>query len=369
MRSATRAAYMAWAKNRPAPAIDLAGSNLAACSLADLPGARGALDLAGESPNGYAPLVEAIASHAGVPPGHVATAGGCSGANFLVCAALLRPGDEVLSEWPGYDPLPAAAEMLGASVRFFERSFAQGWSLDTDRIADAITPRTRLVVISNPHNPSGVAEASPALDALGRLAERGGFHVLVDEVYADTVEGSAAGPAARRSPAFVSTSSLTKAYGLSSLRCGWSIAAPAVTEAVRRARDVVDVSGAIPAERLSALAFAHLPALARRARAILSRNRDLWSRFLRERPELACVPADASIAFPRFADARDASGFAARLFERHGVAVAPGSFFGAPEHFRISLGGEPGKFAHGVEAMAREISNSQTGPSGVTGQR
>ncbi len=105
----SRAPYMEWAKKRPLPAIDLAGSNLLACSLSDLPGAREAVDIAGESPDGYAPLIEAIATYSGVPPERVATAGGCSGANFLAIAALVEAGEEVLIESPNYDPLPGAA--------------------------------------------------------------------------------------------------------------------------------------------------------------------------------------------------------------------------------------------------------------------
>ncbi|MEP6800828.1 MAG: pyridoxal phosphate-dependent aminotransferase [Acidobacteriota bacterium] len=356
MRNATRTVYMAWAKNRPVPSVDLAGSNLLACTLADLPGARDAVDLSGDSPNGYPPLLEAIAARAGVSTDQVATAGGCSGANFLACAAVLRAGDEVLAEWPGYDPLPAAARMLGASVSFFRRSFDRGWALEPDRVEAALTPRTRLVIVSSPHNPSGVAASPASLEALARLAERRGFYILVDEVYADTVDGASHGSPGSRSPAVISTNSLTKAYGLSSLRCGWSIAAPSVTEAIRRARDVVDVSGAIPAERLSALAFAHLPALALRAEDILARNRLLWSAFFRKRPELACVPADASVVFPRFEEGRDASAFTERLFERTGVAVAPGSFFGAPEHFRVALGGSTENLERGLDAIAQEIS-------------
>ena len=75
-----RAPFMEWARHRPRPEVDLASSNLLACTLEDLPGAHGALDIAGESPDGYAPLVEAIAQRYGVAPERVATAGGCSGA-------------------------------------------------------------------------------------------------------------------------------------------------------------------------------------------------------------------------------------------------------------------------------------------------
>src|ERR1700752_1433304 len=103
-----RAPYMAWAKNRPVSAVDLAGSNLLGCTMEDLPGAREALDLSGESANGYAPLLEAIAARYGVAQDCVAMAPGCSGANFLACAALLDARDAVLVESPNYDPLPAA---------------------------------------------------------------------------------------------------------------------------------------------------------------------------------------------------------------------------------------------------------------------
>ncbi len=235
-----RSPYMEWAKKRPKPEIDLAGSNLLACSLDDLPGARDVVDLAGESPNGYPPLVEAIASRYGVQPANVATAVGCSGANFLALAALIEPGDGVLLEKPGYDPLAAASTLLGATISRFERRFEEGYRLDRDAIAAAMTPRTRVVMLSSPHNPSGGLASSEDLRGIARLAERHGFHGIVDEVYLDLAPGGHP-PAATLSPAFVSTNSLTKAYGLASLRCGWALASAEVTEKIRRARDVVDV--------------------------------------------------------------------------------------------------------------------------------
>jgi aspartate/methionine/tyrosine aminotransferase len=349
----SRAPYMEWAKSRPAPAIDLAGSNLLACSLDDLPGAREAVDVAGDSPDGYRPLLEAIAARYGVTPDNVATAGGCSGANFLACAALLDTGDEVLVESPAYDPLPAAARMLGALVRFFPRRFEEGYALDPDRIAAGLSPCTRLVLISSPHNPTGALASEDTLQALARLAEGRGFHILVDEVYLDCVLSHRPPPAAALSPAFISTNSLTKAYGLSALRCGWTLASPEVTRKIRRARDVVDVSGPIPAERLSALAFARLDTLAARARAIIETNSRRVAAFFAGRSDLECVPSSATIAFPRFRDGRSADSFVERLMREHGVAVVPGSFFEAPAHFRVSYGGATEMLERGLDAISR----------------
>jgi len=350
-----RAPYMEWAKARPSPRIDLAGSNLLPCTLDDLPGAREAVDVAGESPNGYGPLREAIAARHGVAVERVATAGGCSGANFLACAALLSEGDSVLVESPNYDPLPAAARMLGAPVATFSRRFEDAFDVDPGAVAAALTPRTRLVIVSNPHNPSGALMSEGSLRALARLAEERGLHVLVDEVYRDTVLEGRPPPAALASDRIVSTSSLTKAYGLASLRCGWAIASPAVAEAVRRARDVVDVWAPMPADRLSVVAFAHLDSLADRARRIVLANRDAVANFLAARPDLECVLPRSTLAFPRLRGLPDAGPFVDRLFRETGTAVAPGRFFGAPAHFRIAFGGEPARVREGLESIMRVL--------------
>jgi len=217
--------------------------------------------------------------------------------------------------------------------------------------ADARTRACRVVVLSSPHNPSGVLASEEDLLAIAWLAGRRGITVLVDEVYLDL---AAAGhpPAATLSPAFVSTNSLTKAYGLASLRCGWALASSEVTEKIRRARDVVDVWSPMPADRLSVVAFGEIPRLAWRARRIVEANAPLVSSFLAGREELECSPSQATIAFPRFADGRDSGPFAERLFRDHGVAVVPGSFFDSPSHFRISFGGATAPLEEGLEAIA-----------------
>jgi aspartate/methionine/tyrosine aminotransferase len=351
--SGSRAPYMEWAKTRPRAEVDLAGSNLLPCTLEDLPGAREAVDIEGESPEGYPPLVEAIARHHGVSADRIATAGGCSGASFLTCAAILSPGDHVLVEAPGYDPLPAAAALLGARVSVFERRFEEGYALDPDAVAAALTPDTRLVMLSNPHNPSGAVASPESLARLANLAEALGFHVLVDEVYRDTVLEDRPEPAALRSDHLISTSSLTKAYGLASLRCGWAIASPELANAIRRARDVVDVWSPMPADRISVVAFRHIDRLAARARTVIEANRAAVARFLEGQPALRAVPSRSTLVFPRLQGTDDAGPFVERLFRDTGTAVAPGRFFGAPAHFRVAFGGDPAALRRGLASIER----------------
>jgi aspartate/methionine/tyrosine aminotransferase len=348
------APYMEWAKTRPTPEIDLAGSNILACSLDDLPGAREAVTFSGANDNGYRPLMEAIAARYGVDPDRVTPAGGTSGANFLVFAALLEPGDEVLVERPGYDPLLGAARMFGARTVRFERPFASGFALDPDRVRQAVTPRTKLIVITTPHNPTGVPADAAALDEIGRIAERAGAHVVVDEVYKD-VTGDTTPPAAARGEVFITTSSLTKSYGLSSLRAGWVIASPAVSYRVRRARDVVDGTGSIVAERLAVLAFQHLDTLYLRARALLARNKALADAFLASRRDLEWVPSTGTIVFPRIKDVDDAAPFVERVMREHRTALGPGAFFEAPAHFRLGYGGDSEKIREGLARVTRAL--------------
>ncbi len=223
MLESTLAPYLHWAKTRETPPIDLAGSNLLHCSLDELPGAREALDLSTPNGDGYAPLVTSIADHYGVSTDRVTTAPGCSGANFVAIAALVGAGDDVLVEQPTYDPLLGVARLMGASVRRFDRRFEQGYDLDLDALGSLVTPRTRLIVLSRPHNPTGALVADATLLEVGRLAARSGAHVLVDEVYLDSAnllrpEAERGRPAATLDGPFISTSSLTKSYGLAGLR-------------------------------------------------------------------------------------------------------------------------------------------------------
>jgi aspartate/methionine/tyrosine aminotransferase len=342
---------MEWAKTRPTPDFDLAGSNILACTLDDLPGARDAVSLGGANDAGYRPLLDAIAGRYGVDADRITTATGTAGANFFALAALVDAGDEVLVERPGYDPLLGAARLLGAVTTRFDRRFEDGYRLDPDAVRRAVTPRTRAIVVTTPHNPSGVLAEAAALDEIGAIADRHGAVVIVDEVYRD-VSGDRSPPAAARGDVFVTTNSLTKSYGLSSLRAGWTMASAPLSARIRRVRDVVDGTGSIVSERLAVLAFQHLDTLHVRARTILARNKAIAETFLGAHPELEWVPSAGTVVFPRIHGVADASSFIDRLMREYKTAVGPGRFFEAPAHFRLGYGGDTDKIRAGLERVS-----------------
>lgn len=359
---ASWAPYMTWAKHHPKARYDLTGSNLLPCTIDELPGAREALRLYDRNDDGWPPLVQAIAERYNVHASRVATAPGASGANFMALAALVRPGDTVLVEWPGYDPQGGAARFLGARVDTFERGWSDRFALIPERVQAALTPETRAVVITNLHNPSGVYTAPDALEAVGELARAVGAKVIVDEVYLDALTGVDRTPAATRSDVFVSTNSLTKSYGLSGLRTGWMIADPGTVERALRVRDVVDAVGSIPSELLGVLAFQQLDALLARARSVLEPGQAIVSDFIASRAELEWVqPIGGAIAFPRLVGVDDAEPFVEMAATEFSVGVTPGHFFGAPQHFRIAVGGEPSVLEHGLEALGRALDRGLPG--------
>ena len=357
MLEAPLAPYLFWAKSRQPATIDLAGSNLLHCTLDDLPGAREAVDLWAKNDDGYQPLVDGLAEHYGVRSDRIATAGGCSGANFVAIAALISAGDDVLIEQPGYDPLLGACLLMGAYVRRFTRRFEHRFGIDLDDLRRQVTARTKLIVVTSPHNPSGVVLDRPALIEIGRIADAVGAFVLVDEVYLDAaalVRGQH-GPAlsaAQLDGPFVITNSLTKSYGLAGLRSGWAIAQPAIVTRMRRTRDVIDNAGSSPADRLAALAVSQRSRLAERTRSLLGANLALAREFFTGQPRLELAePPNTSVVFPRIRDCADAEPFVRTLLDRHGVAVAPGYFFDSPAHFRVSVAGQTDALKSGLERI------------------
>ncbi len=210
--------YMLWAKTQSRANFNLATSGVGSFPLRDLPVTIDQLEINGDSTYGYAPLQHAIAKKCGVDPDCVVAATGTSMANHLAMATLIDPGDEVLLEQPTYELLTSTLFYLGASVKRFARSEESGYALDPAEVRRVITPRTKLIVLTNLHNPSSVLASESALREVGDLALSVGAHVLVDEVYLDAVFTNTPKPSYHLGPEFIVTTSLTKVYGLSGLR-------------------------------------------------------------------------------------------------------------------------------------------------------
>jgi aspartate/methionine/tyrosine aminotransferase len=344
---------MRWAKEHAAARYNLANSGLLGCTRADLELAPEDVQVNGANRDGYPPLLAAIAATYGVDPEQVVTAPGTSGANFLAFAALVEPGDEVLVEQPTYEPLLAALGFLGARIRRFSRRFETGYGLDLDEIRSLLTGKARLVVLANPHNPSGVLLPPAEVAALARLAGEAGAHLLIDEVYRDIWFDDAPPSHVHLGPNVLATSSLTKSYGLSGLRCGWILAAPEVARRLRLVKDLMEAVDSVPSDTLAAAAFRQLPRLAARSRALLEPNLVQIRSFLAAHDEWleTVLPARSMTVFPRLRKEETSEPLHDWLRERE-TSIVPGSFFDSPRHFRLGFAVEPENVERGLAALS-----------------
>ncbi len=155
-------AYMEWVKTSTAGATyNLANSGVKSYPLSSLPVDFSSLQLTGPGAYGYPPLVAALAKKSGVAPENIATALGTSGANHLAMAVLIEPGDEVIVEHPGYPLLWECASYHGAQIKFFERRAEDKFAINVDDLRKLITPKTKLIVITNLHNPKAARSPTP----------------------------------------------------------------------------------------------------------------------------------------------------------------------------------------------------------------
>jgi aspartate/methionine/tyrosine aminotransferase len=346
--------YMHWAKFKRPVRYPLTGSEVPHFRMDSLPISIADLDLDGASHPRYRPLREAIGARYGVPVEQVVAADGTSMANFLALAGLIEPGDEVLVEHPTYEPLLGAVSFLGAETKRFERKPEEAFRLDLASIERMMSSKTRLIVITNLHNPSGALAEETDLRALGGLAASAGARILIDEVYLDAAVPPRPS-AVHLGPEFVITNSLTKVYGLSGLRCGWIFAEPELAERMWRVNDLFGVNQAHPAERLACIAFEHLDEVIGDSPAMLARNRELFNAFAASRTDLKCMHAEHGItAFPHWSGG-DTQRLDDHLREHYDASVVAGRWFEMPNHFRVGFGLPTNEFEEGLKRLGSAL--------------
>lgn len=298
-------------------------------------------------------LQSAIAARYQVPAEEAVPVLGTTHGLWCVYASLLSPGDDVLVESPVYEPLVRIAEGLGARVIPFSRDPGIN-AADVHRL---ITKRTRLVVVSNLHNPTGAALTDDELLELARAVSP--VTLLVDEVYRDLID-TPGKTAFHLAPNVVVTSSLTKVYGLNWLRAGWVLARAPLAAAVRTAtrHSIGAVSWALASASLRA--FEKLDELHARSRLIRAHDEagaQKVAAWVAARSYLSFTPHRGSIfGFVVDERGRDTRPWIERAIEEQRVIVAPGAFFGVPAGFRVRYGAmDPQILDEGLVRLGRAI--------------
>ena len=292
--------------------------------------------------DGFPDLREGIAKlYKNMKPENILAAGGAIGANFLVFYTLVEPGDTVISIFPAYQQLYSVAKSFGANVELLKLREENNWLPDINELSELIDNKTKLIVLINPHNPTGSLINEKLLKEICTIAEDAGAYVLCDEAYRglyinpDDYVPSVVDLSSRA----IATGSFSKAFSLTGLRLGWIAASEEIIEECKLRKDYTAISNGLIDEALAALAVKNVDKIYKRNLQIIRTNYRILSQWIEDEPLISWVPPKAgSIAFPRYNLKMPSETLCLRLIKEKGTLLVPGSCFGMEGYLRISYG-------------------------------
>jgi aspartate/methionine/tyrosine aminotransferase len=320
--------------------------------------------------NGSVPLREAIASfYPGATPDHVQVTNGGAEANYITTWNLVEPGDEVVMMVPNFMQAWGLASAFGASLKAWplvppdDTAHGEGqWHVDTDTLERLMTPRTKLIAICNPNNPTGTRIEVRDLDRIAAIADRHGSWILSDEIYRGAERDGRETPTMwGRSDRVLVTSGLSKAYGLPGLRIGWIAGPPVRLASLWSYHDYTTIAPGALGDALArhALEPARRARLLARTRGILNRNYPIIAAWLDAHGGLfSYAPPDAgAIVYARYHHAINSTALITRLRVEQSVLVVPGDHFGMDHYLRLGFGDDPAQLRAGLDRLGRGIAD------------
>jgi aspartate/methionine/tyrosine aminotransferase len=302
--------------------------------------------------NGTIPLRRAIAEiYPGATVDHIQVTNGGSEANCITLLHLVEPGDEVVMMMPNYMQAHGLSRALGASVVRWPlvcdaEASTPRWRPDLDLLETLVTPRTRLIMICNPNNPTGARLTGQELDRICQIAERNGTWVVADEIYRGAeIDGNDTPTVFGRYQRSIVTSGLSKAYALPGLRIGWVVSTPALIDELWGVHDYTTIAPGGVNDCLAQIALdsSRRVRLIARTRGIIRTNYPILKKWIERRSKqlFHIAPEAGPVAFVRYAHAINSTRLAERLRDEVGVLVVPGDHFEMDGYLRIGFGTDP----------------------------
>ncbi|MCP3959048.1 MAG: aminotransferase class I/II-fold pyridoxal phosphate-dependent enzyme [bacterium] len=320
--------------------------------------------------NGEPSLRQAISGHyANTTPEEVLVTSGSAEANFLAMWTLLEPGDEIAVMLPNYMQIWGIARSLGVEARGFRLREVLAWAPDLDELRAIVSPRTRLVVVCNPNNPTGAVLSRDAMEQILEIASSVGATVYADEVYKGVELDGREGPSFRDlDPSAIVASGLSKALAHPGLRIGW-LAGPAdFIDAAWHRNDYTTITTSVISEHVATIILRP-----DRRREILDRNREMLNQNLamlvdwtRRRPDqFHFVPPRAGgMCFLRYAANVNSTDLATRLRNEKSLLVLPGDVYGMDHYLRLGIGERGEYLKRGLELLGEAFDELQARVAG-----
>jgi capreomycidine synthase len=281
---------------------------------------------------------------------------GSTEANYLVMNTLLEPGDEVVVQDPSYPQLYAIAEAIGCRLKHWPLRFENGFRPDLEEAGRLIGPRTRMVVVNFPHNPTGASLTREEQCELVRLVEKAGAYLVWDAAFSElTYDGPPLPDPLDLYDRALSLGTLSKAYGLPGLRVGWCLASAELLERLIRMRDYMTLHLSPLVEFIAERAIRGADRLVALRLAQARENRVLVGEWVADhRDVVEWVPPQGGVcAFVRFPHLSDTSDLCHRLSRERRVLLVPGSCFLHPRHVRLGFGTSTESLSLGLSCLSQ----------------
>jgi aspartate/methionine/tyrosine aminotransferase len=325
------------------------------------------LDWSGQSFQGMPSLREKVllrtGSHTSCSIDDVLITAGTAEANFLALNQLVLPGEEIIVDTPGWPQPLVLAEAIGATLKTLPRHEELGWAFDLDELAQLISPKTRLIFICNPNNPTGHLLSGEKLARVIKLADSVGAYLLIDEVYRGLEwDGENTPPVAALYERGISTGSVSKVLGLQGIRTGWLICRDprVISDAVVLREDSSEIMN-VMGEAIANIALGddYYHGAIANARETGRRNLDLLDDFVQSSDCLHWQrPAAGLIGFARLELPLTAEDFSARLLAApYRTFVMPGSAYDHPQHLRLGAGGATTALEQGLTRLQQFLNS------------
>ena len=320
--------------------------------------------------NGTALLRERVAAqYPGATSDHVLISNGGAEANYITMWNLIEPGDEIVMMVPNFMQAWGVAHAFGAVMKAWplippdEAEAGIGrWRLDIDALDRLVTPRTRVIAICNPNNPTGTRFESADLDRVAAIADSHGSWILSDEIYRGAERDGRETPTIwSRSDRVIVTSGLSKAYGLPGLRIGWIVGPPSRIASLWSFHDYTTIAPSALSDTLArhALEPSMRERLLARTRGVLNRNFPIMADWLDEAGDLfSYVPPDAgAMVYVRYRHPINSTELITRLRLEKSVLVVPGDHFDMDGYLRFGFGEPQEKLRAALERVRTGISD------------
>jgi len=276
-----------------------------------------------------------------IEPENILVSRGAIGANFLVFYSLVEPGDTVISVFPAYQQLYSAPKSLGANVKLLRLREHNRWLPDINELSELVDDKTKLIIINNPHNPTGSLIEAHVLEEICATAEEAGAYLLCDESYRGLyIKPDDFVPSAFDiSKKVIVTGSFSKPFSLSGLRLGWIAASTEIIEECMLHRDYTTISNNMIADALASLAMKHVDRIYKRNLKIIRTNHRILSQWIKDEPLIDWVPPRAgSVAFLRYNLSIPSKDLCLRLIQDKGTFLVPGYCFEMEGFLRMGYG-------------------------------